>query len=39
MGQQRKEKLTQPINLPVANREHKTLKSACFGELGVGKKQ
>jgi hypothetical protein len=32
MGQQRKEKSTQPINLPVANREHKTHKATGFGE-------
>lgn len=32
MGQQRKEKSTQPINLPVANREYKTHEDACIGE-------
>ena len=32
MGQQRKKKSTQPLNLPVANREHKSYKATGCGE-------
>ena len=32
MGQQRKKKSTQWINLPVANREHKTYEATGCGE-------